>query len=410
MPLAPRRRARRVWTYWRAEERTIRQGFVALLVSTGAALVAGVMLGSISETLLLLPSLYILIPAAVGIRGAISGTMGARLGTSIAAGVFEVSRKRTGVLYQNVFTGVILTFSSALYLAALARISALAFGLDSISFLDFVTVAVVGGALGSALIIAATVGLSVLSYRRGYDLDTVSTPIVTAAGDMVTIPMLYLATYLLRIGWLDDVVAVLCILACVYATIRGALTDLPLVRRALAEMVGVILVTPFLDILAGTVVEPRIERFTEFTALLVVIPPLVSNAGALGGILASRLSSKLHLGVISPRGRPERLAYLDATMVVGFGLVAFTLVGCFGYLYGLLSGQSLGPGVMIGGTLLAGMLATGMAIVLSYYIAVVSFRFGLDPDNQAIPFITSTMDFAGVLSFLLVLSLLGVTG
>jgi len=35
-------------------------------------------------------------------------------------------------------------------------------------------------------------------------------------------------------------------------------------------------------------------------------------------------------------------------------------------------------------------------------------RFGFDPDNTGVPLITSSMDLAGVISFLLVLSLLGV--
>ena len=54
---APRRRARRVWAYLRSERRTLRQGFVALIVSTAAALVAGVTLGSITSTLAALPGL-----------------------------------------------------------------------------------------------------------------------------------------------------------------------------------------------------------------------------------------------------------------------------------------------------------------------------------------------------------------
>src|SRR6266542_3348631 len=198
MALAPRRRARRVFAYWRSEKRTLRQGFFALLVSTAAALVAGITTASIVKTLLLLPSLYILLPAATGMRGTIFGAIGARLGTNSAAGVFEVSRRRSGVLYQNVFTGIVTTFSSSLYLAALARFSAAIFGLRSISFLDFVTISVVGGLLGSAVILLLTVGLSVVSFRLGYDLDTVSTPLVTASGDMVTIPTLYLATFLVH--------------------------------------------------------------------------------------------------------------------------------------------------------------------------------------------------------------------
>ncbi|MGH2556075.1 MAG: hypothetical protein ACRDHO_10215, partial [Actinomycetota bacterium] len=46
-----RRRARRLWDYWRSEQRTLRQGFVALLLGTLTALVAGITLASITDTL-----------------------------------------------------------------------------------------------------------------------------------------------------------------------------------------------------------------------------------------------------------------------------------------------------------------------------------------------------------------------
>ena len=186
----PPRRARRLWAYFLAERRTLRQGLGALLLSTAAGLVAGITLGSISKTLVELPSLFILIPAAVGMKGTIFGAIGARLGTSTHAGLFEVTWDRRGVLFQNVYVGVITTFSSCLYLAALARLAALAFGLRSISFFDFVTISVIGGVLGSAVAMGLTIGLSLVAVRRGYDLDAVSTPIVTASGDMVTIPSL----------------------------------------------------------------------------------------------------------------------------------------------------------------------------------------------------------------------------
>src|SRR5438132_2550256 len=75
MAFAPRRRARRLFAYWRSEQRTLRQGFFALLVSTGAALVAGITTASIVKTLALLPSLYILLPAATGMRGTIFGAI-----------------------------------------------------------------------------------------------------------------------------------------------------------------------------------------------------------------------------------------------------------------------------------------------------------------------------------------------
>jgi mgtE-like transporter len=409
MALATRRRARRLWAYLRSERRTLRQGFVALLVSTLAALVAGITLGSITHTLEALPGLIILIPAANGMRGTIFGAIGARFGTSIHAGLFEVSRDRRSTLYQNGFVAVVTTFSSSLYLAALAKLSALAFGLHTISFLDFVTISVVGGVLGSAIVLVLSLGLSILSYRRGYDLDAVSTPIVTAAGDMTTVPSLFLATFLVRVHWLNATVAGMMIVVALYATIRGALTDLPMARRIQIEMAAVIILTPLFDILAGTAVESRLDRFVALPGLLVVVPPLVSNAGALGGILSSRISSKLHLGLVTASGWPETLAVLDAALVFVSGLFAFTLTGALAFAFCVVAHRAHpGAGVMIGGTLLAGMISTVISIVVSYYIAVGTTRFGLDPDNHAVPIITSVMDLAGVLTFLFVLSVLGV--
>ena len=110
-----------------------------------------------------------------------------------------------------------------------------------------------------------------------------------------------------------------------------------------------------------------------------------------------------------PRGRPEAAAWLDGSLAVGFGLVAFTAVGTLGYVYSLARGPSPGADVMIGATLLAGLIAIGVDLVFSYYVAVISFRFGLDPDNQSVPILTSVMDLAGVVSFLFVLSVFGVT-
>ena len=112
--------------------------------------------------------------------------------------------------------------------------------------------------------------------------------------------------------------------------------------------------------------------------------------------------------MISARGLPEGPAWLDASLIVGFGMIAFTAVGALGYAYSLIQGPSPGPGIMIGATVLAGMLAIGVDLVFSYYVAVLSYRFGLDPDNQSVPIITSVMDLAGALSFLSVLAVFGV--
>lgn len=400
------RRARSLWAYWRAERRTRRQGLIALVLSTLASFVAGLTLGAITGTLEEFPGLFILIPASVGMRGVISGTTGARLGTSIAAGVFEVSR--SGVLRQNAILGSVLTLSSSLYVAALARLSAVAFGEPSISLLDLVTISVVGGTIGSALVLVATIGLAVVSFRRGYDLDAVGTPVITAVGDMVTLPALFLATFLVRSGRPSDVIALLCIAGAAVGIVAGVRAE-PAIRRTVIEMTGVLLIVPILDVLAGTLLESQSARFFLYPGLLILVPPLMSQAGALGGILCSRLSSKLRLGVITPRGRPEPPAVVDLSLVVTFGIAIFTFIGVLGFALADLVGKATpGAATTVWGTVLAGLMLLPIILGLGYYLAVGTTRFGLDPDNHTVPLTTGVMDLAGVVAFVVSMSLLGV--
>ena len=404
------RRARLLWAYWRAEQRTLRQGLVALALSTLAGFVAGLTLAHITGTLEELPGLIVLIPAAVGMKGTIFGAIGARLGTANVAGLLEPTLRPGGVLQRNVYVAVVTTFSSALWLAILSSLASAAFGEPSISLWRLATVSIVGGALGSALILMITLTLSVLSYRRGWDLDSVSTPMVTALGDMTTLPSLFLATYLLRSDLIAVPAAVISIAVAVYAAIRSYTVADRVIRRIVVDMTAVILLTPILDILAGTLLRARQGQLVAVPVLLALIPPFVSQAGALGGIFTSRTASKLQIGVITARGLPEIPALVDASIVSGLSIAVFSMVGVVAYALGvatdLVGMPSLGSLVL--GTVLAGLIVTPITLVAGYYLAIGTFRFGLDPDDQSVPIITSVMDLAGVAVVLFVMTSLGV--
>jgi mgtE-like transporter len=404
------RRARLLWAYWRAEQRTLRQGLVALALSTLAGFVAGLTLAHITGTLQELPGLIVLIPAAVGMKGTIFGAIGARLGTANVAGLLEPTLRPGGVLQRNVYVAVVTTFSSALWLAVLSSLASAAFGEPSISLWRLATVSIVGGALGSALILMITLTLSVLSYRRGWDLDSVSTPMVTALGDMTTLPSLFLATYLLRSDLVAVPAAVISIAVAVYAAIRSYTVADRVIRRIVVEMTAVILLTPILDILAGTLLRARQGQLVAVPVLLALIPPFVSQAGALGGIFTSRTASKLQIGVITARGLPEIPALVDASIVSALSIAVFAMVGVVAHALGVATDLAGMPslGSLVLGTVLAGLIVTPITLVAGYYLAIGTFRFGLDPDDQSVPIITSLMDLAGVAVVLFVMTSLGV--
>lgn len=408
-------RPRRLWAYLRAERRTLSQGVVALTLSTAASFVAGLTLGSITGTLNRLPGLLVLIPAAVGMRGTIFGAMGARLGTGIHAGLFEPTLRRDGLLGRNVEIVVLSTFLSSFYLAGMAKVVAAAFGESTISFWDFVTISVVGGVIASFATLFVTVGIALLSYRKGWDLDAVSTPMVTAIGDMVTLPALFVAALIPRHDVVNALVAAACTAAVLVALVAATRSGRD-VRRTLVEMTAVIAIVPLLDIFAGALLEARRPSLEAVPAILILLPPFVSQAGALGGILSARLSSKLQLGVITTRGMPEPPAVVDGAIVAGFGLPIFAVIGIVAVVLANLTGLADRAGVLhpdastiVAGTVLAGLIVLPILLVAGYYVAIGTARFGLDPDNHGVPIITSLMDLVGVAAVLFAMGVSGVT-
>jgi mgtE-like transporter len=395
----------------RSDPSGVGAGFVALLLSSGGDLLAGLTLGAITGTLEALPGLLVLIPAAIGMRGNIFGGLGSRLGTAIHAGTFRVSRRLDTLVGQNVAASLALSLSISLVLAVLAKAVSVAFGIaNSISIVDFVVISVVGGMLSSVVVLLVVVVVTGTSVRHDLDLDNVHTPIVTAAGDMVTLPGLFLATYLVGITGFTPAVAGLCAVAGLIALVMSLRSRLPILRRIARESVPVLILAGAVDVIAGITIEKRIESFLLYPALLVLVPPFLEDAGALGGILSSRIATKLHLGTVELSRSPWRAVGEDILLVYVYAVPVFFLLGVSADVVAALFDLT-SPGVleMIGVSMLAGAFATTAAVVVGYYGAVATYRLGLDPDNHGIPIVTSSLDFLGAVSLILAIVILGLT-
>lgn len=402
--------ARQVVDYWISERVTMRHAFTAVSIAAMTALIAGLTLAGMDHRIHEVQGLFVLIPVSIGMRGNIFGALAARLGTSIHSGLFEVNWERKGALYQNVYGSALLTVVTSVAMALIARGVAGLIGLETVSALDFVVVALVGGLLSSAVVLVVTIYISILSWRRGWDLDSVAAPLITAMGDVVTLPCLLLASYLVHLEVVTPVLGVIAILAAIAALIRGWTERGLVTRRIIRESVPILAVAIVLDVLAGAVVQPRVgEVFLAYPALLIVIPGFLENTGALGGILAARLGSKLHLGAMSARARPEPVALLDGTIVLVLGITVYAMTALATLALAEIVGADY-PGALrfIGITMLGGGLATVVASVIGYYAAAATFRFGFDPDNHTIPIVTSGMDLLGAICLVVALSVFGV--
>jgi mgtE-like transporter len=389
----------------------VRAGFVALLISSGGDLLAGLTLGAITHTLEALPGLLVLVPAAIGMRGNVFGALGSRLGTAIHTGTFRFSRRMDTVVGQNLAVAISLSLSISLVLAVLAKVVCVGFGLENtISIGDFVVISVIGGFLSSIVVLAITVFVAQLSTRRNWDLDNVSSPIVTAAGDMVTLPALFLATYLAGLAWVTPIVAVVCTVLGIGALVRSLRSRHPILRRIARESVPVLVLAGSIDVIAGLTIQKRFAAFLVYPALLVLVPPFLEDSGSLGAILSARVSTKLHLGTLDPRRWRMRAVAEDVLLIYLYAVPVFLLLGVSADIASAIAGLS-SPGSleMIAVSLLAGALATTFSVLVGFYGAVASYRLGLDPDNHGIPIVTSSLDLLGALALILAIVALGLT-
>lgn len=387
------------------------QSAVALGIASLASLVAGLTLGAITGTLEELPGLLLLVPAAIGMRGNVFGALGSRLGTTIHTGTFTVARRADTVVGQNVFAAVALSVVVSLALAVVAKLAAIGFHVrGAMPLADFVVISVVGGALSSVVVLGVTVAVAAASADRGWDLDNVAAPMVTAAGDMVTLPALWAAAHLAGIPTVTVAAAAAAVIACAAVATAVARSGLPLLRAIVRESLPVLVLAAGVDVVAGVTIETRLATsFAALPAILVLIPPFLEDCGALGGILSSRLSTKLHLGTIEPVAVPQRAARDDIVLVYLYALPLFALVALSAHVAAAATGlESPGVGHMIATSLLAGIVATTFAVAVAYWGGIAAHRLGLDPDNHGIPLVTSTMDLVGAFSLVLALVVLGI--
>jgi len=407
------------------EKESLRQGFAALFISSVGELVAGIVLAGITNTLEELVGLAILIPAAIAMRGAIFGAMGSRLSTAIHTGLFRLDFRR-GPLAENIQAAAVLSLVTGVFLAVAARSLAGLLGVPTeLSAFDYVVISTVGGLIAGLFLVGITVLVARLSVRRGWDMDNIAAPMLTAAGDILTLPALVLATYLIGIPVFSGGLAVALLVAAAAAVAAGLARGAPGLVRILRESLPILALNGTVIILVGVALEERLEQFVAFPAMLILLPAFLQEGGALGGILASRLSSKVHVGLLEPKGLPQLGAVSDFGLIYTFAIGVFLFIGGAAHFLALGLGAVLGPGAlaalgmqagsmspgfftMLGISGLAGLIATTAAILAAYYGSVTSFRLGMDPDTYGIPIITAAVDLFGFASLIIALSVFNI--
>jgi mgtE-like transporter len=270
-------------------------------------------------------------------------------------------------------------------------------------------ISVIGAIISSIVVGVLTVAVAAYCANRDLDLDNVAAPIVTAAGDIATLPSLFLATYLVGYRFVTPLIAAVCAAIAVVSLLYVVRSNLPILRRIVYESLPVLVLAGLVDVLAGITIEKRLERFITFPALFVLVPAFLEDSGSLGAILAARVSSKLHLGTLEPGRGAWRAAADDVMLIYVYAIPVFVFLGTTSIIVAHVADKA-SPGAldMMGVALLAGFMATTASVIVGFYAAVATHRYGLDPDNHGVPMVTSSLDLLGALSLILAIVILGI--
>jgi mgtE-like transporter len=376
----------------------VRESLLAILLSLVIVTVAGVLFGSLRDALIALPGLILLVPGALAMRGNIYASLGARLGTALHTGQLSSRTRDSSILREEVLVVLIQTLVGTMALAVAGRVAALALGIPTVTFVELAVTAMIGALVAGAVELVVTIEVATSAHRRGWNPDNVTAPVISAVADLVSIPSLLGAAYLVveLSPTVTNILFAGLLIATFVVTFVIARGSHARASEVLSASIPVLLMVVVIIVLPALLLEDIVEDLVESPTILIMLPPFVAIAGNLGAILASRLSSAAHLGLIAMRGTPDPLVYKNMGVIM---ILSFLTFGALG---GLVHVMAVGIGMATPGittlvviSLVGGLLITAATTVAAYRVTSYTFQKGDDPDNVVIPVITSTMDALG---------------
>ncbi|MHA1651282.1 MAG: magnesium transporter [Candidatus Helarchaeota archaeon] len=179
------------------------------------------------------------------------------------------------------------------------------------------------------------------------------------------------------------------------------------VKRIIKEALPTLVLASTISVFAGFLLNSSLTM-GEVVGILIITPPILSIGGDLGTTFGARIATHLHSGLIEPRFGRIRLIYINFISLFMSGLLVSAISGVVAYFLRIVidpTGHLSLVDFMIL-SLGAGSILYVSILMLSLFIAFISFRRGLDPDNMVAPLISTTADLIGTGMIFVVLTFL----
>lgn len=147
------------------------------------------------------------------------------------------------------------------------------------------------------------------------------------------------------------------------------------------------------DLFAGIVLGKMTFFLETFPGLLVIIPGAIGMRGNIFGSFASRISTNLHIGMISPKFELSEqlnnniLSSFVLTLILSLFLAIIAKIFCIIFHF-----ESIALIDFILISVIAGIISTIIMLPVTMFISFKSFNHGWDPDNITTPLIAAIGD------------------
>ena len=400
----------------------LKQSFGAIFLSIITDVLAGLFLGKLEETLLLLPGLIVLIPGAMSMRGNIFGALGSRLGSALHMKRIDGFNLKSKYVRNNIYSSITLTIFTSIALGFIARALLLMAGVTSAGVLHLVLVSFIGGFISGMLLLVITFGIAFVAEKKKWDPDNVTSPLITALGDFFTIPCLaFAASFILGVPnfyimVMSVLLMALAVINLVIVFVSESSQDALVLREGsykniVLQSVIVMLFAGTLSAMSGLFLESNLGLLLTVPIIITLIPAFLEEGGNIGNILSSRMATKLHTGQLAAKFEIDNEIKHEIINSYILSLMIFPIVSILVYVFGGvigIGGMSLAK-LMFTATI-AGLILTTIVVAVSFFVSIVAFRYKINPDNVTIPIVTGTADIIGVLTVLKIMEVFGVLG
>jgi len=371
-------------------------------------LAAGFIVASQLGVFEMTPWAIALYPAIVSAKGVIGGLLSGRLGTALHLGtIYPRFSKNTKSFYKLFEALIVITLATSVTMSLISFVFGTIFwGITVADFAAILAVVVSTMGIGLSLTLITT-KVAFISFKKGLDPDIVVYPIMSTTAD-IFVTLFYVLIlnlfFFASVGkWVIALIAVGVFFVALRVLIRNLHEPefLKTVRESLITMVFV----AFIVNVTGTVLRGISQIVENRKEIYVVYPALIDMIGDVGSVVGSTATTKLALGLLKPsfssiRKHASSIITAWSASILMFCVLAVSAI----FMTGNFSLPAFINLLII--LLATNIIAASIIILVSYGIAILTFKKGWDPDNFVIPIESSLADSVTSIALFVVLVLM----